>query len=74
MIEVTLQGDSTSGVLQGVLSRAMVNNTATTVNTAITHGPTGVAFNNEPPLQFAVGCVPSANGTKSVLDSLLLES
>jgi len=71
-----MQGDSVSGKLQGVLSRAMISNTATTQNTALSNAPTGVAFASEPPLQFAVGVAigTNLNNTKSQLDSFLLEA
>jgi hypothetical protein len=74
VIEAYLSGDGNSGLLQGILSRAVVNNAVTTNNTAITHAPTGVAFNSEPPLQFACGAAPSANGTASVLEELVIEA
>ncbi len=53
MVEAELEGDSTSGLLQGVYD-AVVKNVFTAI-TALTNAPTGVNFANEPPVQFAAG-------------------
>ena len=65
--EVTLEGDSTSGTLNGTVRGAVANvQTPTTAasNTwnQIVNGPTSVNFATEPPLQFAVAVQSVANG------------
>lgn len=55
-IEAKCEGDSTSGKLQGIMQDIVNNIKDSTNNGAIlTNAPTGVNFQTEPPLQFAVG-------------------
>lgn len=55
-IQVSCEGDSTSGKLQGIMSDIVNNVKDSTNNGAIlTNAPTSVNFQTEPPLQFACG-------------------
>lgn len=53
VVEADLDGDTTSGKLQGVFE-AVQSNTLT-ARAAITNAPTAISFQTEPPLQFAAG-------------------
>lgn len=77
-VAMEMEGDSTSGLLQG-LWRDIVNNVKDTTNNGaiMTNAPTGVNFANEPPLQFAAGVVLGSGavaGSVSKLTNFLLEA
>lgn len=56
LIEIDCEGDSTSGLLQGLMWDIVNNVKDSTNNLAVlTNAPTGVNFQTEPPLQFAAG-------------------
>lgn len=72
MVEVILEGDSTSGALQG-RGTGIVNN----VNQAaavIAQAPTTVVYSAEPPLVFAAGLTVASNASAAVINSFVLES
>jgi hypothetical protein len=73
-IEVGCEGDSVSGVLQGLM-QDIVNNVKDSTNNGavLTNGPTGVLFANEPPLQFAAG-VALTNGGATATSNLNAEN
>ncbi|HEV1286523.1 MAG TPA: hypothetical protein VNU44_14475 [Bryobacteraceae bacterium] len=68
-IEVLCEGDSTSGILQGLM-QDIVNNVKDSTNNGavLTHNPTGVNFATEPPLQFAAGVTLTNAQTTAIVN------
>jgi hypothetical protein len=66
-IEIACEGDSTSGLLQGLMTDIVNNVKDSTNNGAVlTNAPTGVNFQTEPPLQFAAGVTLTNAGTGAI--------
>lgn len=56
-VEIALEGDSTSGLLQGVSQGTLDNGAIQLYDlTVISNAPTSVNFATEPPVQFGAGC------------------
>lgn len=68
---IELEGDSTSGLLNGIYHGNMNNGAQQLVDFAnIANAPTSINFSTEPPLQFAIGTTLTNGGTGTVCSIL----